>query len=251
MSIDENAAFVLSARNLSLAHQAGDRDLVVPCTACYLVLKKTQEYVKKYPEIQSVVGASLQSANLPPLGPVRVRHPLAVLFSDVGLQKIRSKVVRQWSGGKFACYYGCQALRPYSETDQPFNPMRMDDLLRAIGVTTVEYPLKTKCCGGSLTGTIHPVGVRLNELLLREAVRKGAEGIATMCSLCQFNLEAYQSEIRKQTHATLDLPVLYFTQILGWALGGSIEELGLHRAISGRAAIREWFSVRQEVEAHV
>jgi heterodisulfide reductase subunit B len=251
MSIDEDSAFILAGRNLSLARQAGSRDLVTPCAACYLVLRKLQEYMRQYPAIRQRVDEALQRAGLPPVGPVHVRHPLEVLYHDVGAAKLRAKVVRPWSGGRVACYYGCQAVRPYAEADSPYNPMRMDELVQAVGVPVVDFSLKTKCCGGSLTGTIHSVGVRLNYILLKEAARKGAQAIVTICPLCQFNLDTYQAEMSRETGESLDMPVLYFTQLLGWALGGEFRELGLHRAISGRGLIQQWFSVPQEVQAYV
>jgi heterodisulfide reductase subunit B len=251
MSIDEGSAFILAARNLSLARQAGSRDLVAPCAACYLVLRKLQEYMRQYPAVRERVDESLQRAGLPPVGPIRVRHPLEVLYHDVGVEKIRRSAVHRWSGGLVACYYGCQAVRPYAEADSPYNPTRMDELLHAVGVRVVDFSLKTKCCGGSLTGTIHSVGVRLNYILLKEAARRGAQAIATICPLCQFNLDSYQAEIRRETGESLDMPVFYFTQLLGWARGGSFRELGLHRAISGRKLIHQWFAVPNEVEAYV
>jgi heterodisulfide reductase subunit B len=252
MSIDEGSAFLLSARNLSRARQAGYRELVTPCSACYLVLRKTQDYAARYPQIAKSVEDSLEAANLPPLDSIKVRHPLEVLFSDVEPERIRSKVVRHWRGGRVACYYGCQLVRPFAEADRPHDPTRMDELLEAVGVPTVDYSLKTKCCGGSLTGTIHEVGVRLNYILLKEAARKGAEAIVTICPLCQYNLDAYQAEIRKQAGEALDMPVFFFTQILGWALGGDARSLGLGRAISGRRSIAEWFPKHpEEVESYV
>jgi heterodisulfide reductase subunit B len=252
MSIDEGSAFLLSARNLSRARQAGHAELVTPCSACYLCLRKTQDYAARYPEIARSVEDSLVAAHLPSLDSVKVRHPMEVLYSDVGLERIKSKVVRHWRGGRVACYYGCQLVRPFADADRPHDPTRMDELLQAVGVPTVDYALKTKCCGGSLTGTIHEVGVRLNYILLKEAARKGAKAIVTICPLCQFNLDAYQSEIRKETGEAFDMPVLYFTQILGWALGGDAKSLGLGRAISGCGSIKEWFPKHaQEVEAHV
>jgi len=251
MSIDERSAFLLSARNLAMAHAEKHQDLVAPCSACYLVLRKTQDYVERYPEIGRQVKASLANDGLRALTSIRVRHPLEVLYRDVGVARIRNQVVRHWHGGQVACYYGCQLVRPYGEADCDSNPMRMDELLRAVGVPTVDYSLKTKCCGGSLTGTTHSVGVRLNYILLKEAARKGAKAIVTICPLCQFNLDAYQAEIRKETGETFDMPVLYFTQILGWALGGDAKSLGLGRAISGCGSIKEWFPKRtQEVEVH-
>lgn len=251
MSIDEESAFMLSARNLSLARRAGGRDLVAPCSACYLVLRKTQDYVSRYPELRERVAESLRGANLPMMDGVTTRHPLEVLFTDVGAGRIRAGTVRKWTGGPVTCYYGCQAVRPYYEVDRPVNQTRMEALLEAAGIPTVDFALKTKCCGGSLTGTIHSVGLRLNYILLKEADRKGAKAIVTLCPLCQFNLDAYQAEIRKTTGERLDLPVFYFTQLLGWALGADMRALGIHRSISGRRFIKEHFPERKEAAAHV
>ena len=180
-----------------------------------------------------------------------MRHPLEVLYQDVGLDRLHERVVRRWRGGRLACHYGCQAVRPYDEVDVPYNPTRMDELLEAVGVPTVDFALKTKCCGGSLTGTIHEVGLRLNYILLKEAARKGAEALVTICPLCQFNLDAYQAEIRRSAREPLDLPILYFTQVLGWALGGDFKALGLHRTISGRTYVKRWFTAQAEVESYV
>lgn len=252
MSIDESSAFLLSARNLALAHQEGCKDLVAPCAACYLVLRKTQDYVEKYPQIGEQVKETLKSAGLPLLDSVKIRHPLEVLYTDVGRDKIHSKVVRKWRGGRVACYYGCQLVRPYGEADRVHDPVRMDELLQSAGIPTVRYSLKTKCCGGTLTGTTHDVGVRLNYILLKEAARAGAEAIVTICPLCQYYLDAYQHEIRKDSGEDLDMPIFYFTQLLGWVLGGDGRSLGLHRAISGGKTIQKWFPKNPEkVESYV
>jgi len=241
MAVDEGSAFLLSSRNLSIAAEMGGHEIMAPCAACYLVLRKTLDYVEHYPEIRAKVEAGLRAAELKAFTGVKVRHPLEILYNEVGVKALKQKTTRKWKGGKIACYYGCQAVRPYDEVDRPHNPMRMDELMNAAGAPTIDYALKTKCCGGSLTGTIHEVGVNLNEILLREAVRKGAGCIVTICPLCQFNLDTYQGEMRARGVA-IDIPVLYFTQVLAWALGGDIGKIGLKRSISGRAAIEKWFS---------
>jgi len=242
MSIDERSAFVLSSRNLALAHEAKHRDLIAPCSACYLVLRKTQDYIQRYPRIAREVGVSVDHGNLRVLNQIRVRHPMEVLYADVGPDRIRKKVTRHWHGGMVACYYGCQMVRPYAEADRTHDPTRMDELLAAVDVPTVRYSLKTKCCGGSLMGTTHEIGVRLNYILLKEAARKGAQAIATACPLCQFNLDACQREIRRESGERFDIPILFFTQILGWSLGGDVRSLGLRRSISGRKTIEQWFA---------
>ncbi len=246
MSIDESSAFVVSARNLALAHRAGRQEIVAPCSACYLVLRKTQDYVARYSSIAGRVNTALKQANLGVLNSVRVRHPLEVLYTDIGPGAVKAKTVRHWHGGPVACYYGCQMVRPYGEADRSEDPVRMDELLRAAGVPTVEWALKTKCCGGSLTGTTHEVGLRLNEILIKEAARKGACSFAVACPLCQYNLDAYQFELLGNDRRRPEMPVLYFTQILGWALGGEPKALGLERCIAGRKLIAEWFAVQPE-----
>lgn len=251
MSIDESRAFQLAARNLSLASRTGKADMLAPCSACYLVLRKTQDYMGKYPAIRAQVEASLRSAGLPPPDGIKIRHPLEMMHKDLGTAAVKAKAVRKWKGGPVVCYYGCQAIRPYYEVDRPVHQSRMEELFEAAGIPTVDFALKTKCCGGSLTGTIHEVGLRLNYILLKEAARKGAQALVTICPLCQFNLDAYQAEIRKTYHENLDLPILYFTQVLGWVLGGEFRALGLQRCISGGRTIRQWFSAGKEATVHV
>ena len=130
---------------------------------------------------------------------------------------------------KVACYYGCQIVRPYATFDDQYHPMTMDQILIAMGAETIDWPLKTRCCGGTLTGTIEDVGLRLNYILLREAKRRGADIIATACPLCQFNLECNQDKIGRHNHDDVSLPVAYFTQLMGLALGLPEKPLGLHR----------------------
>ncbi|MEJ5251857.1 MAG: CoB--CoM heterodisulfide reductase iron-sulfur subunit B family protein [Chthonomonadetes bacterium] len=251
MSVSETSATLMAARNLALARQTGSRDLLAPCNACYLTLRKSQELVQKHPQIAQAVEQYLEQAGLPRLDSVRVRHPLEVLYNDVGVQRLRELTTRRLQGVRVACYYGCQAVRPYGEVDDPHQPTRMEEILQAVGVDVVDYTLRTKCCGGPLTGTIHDVGVRLNYILLKEAMRQGAQAIVTICPLCQFNLDAYQAEIRKQSGESIDMPILYLTQVVGWALGGGFRELGLHRAISGRKQVEQWFTVKKEAQTYV
>lgn len=228
MSVDETQAGVLAARNLALAERAGSQDLLTPCSACYLVLNKTQHNMADFPDIRERVGRALESAHLAYSGRVRVRHPLDVLVHDVGLDVIKEKVVRPLTGLKVAPYYGCQVVRPYSTFDDAWNPTTMDRLLATLGAEVVPYPLKTKCCGGSLTGTVPEAGLRMCYILLKEAVRRGADVIATICPLCQFNMDAYHAQIERRW-GPARIAVVYFTQLMGLAFGFSPREIGLHR----------------------
>ncbi len=228
MSVDEGKAAVLAARNLAIAEKAGPEDLMTPCSACYLALNKTQHNIADFPEIDATVRRALGSAKLAYNGTVKVRHPLDMLINDVGLDVIKEKVVRPLKGLKVVPYYGCQVVRPYATFDDQWNPTTMDRLLATLGAEVIPFPLKTKCCGGSLTGTVPEAGQRLTYILLKEAVRRGADVIATVCPLCQFNLDAYQDQIERRW-GPARMATVYFTQLMGLAFGLAPEPLGLKR----------------------
>jgi len=228
MSVDETKACVLAARNLAIAEKTGPQDLLTPCSACYLVLNKTKHNIEDFPEIRESIQRALHSAKLTYTGSTQVRHPLDILVHDVGLDVIKEKVARPLKGLKVAPYYGCQVVRPYSTFDDAWNPTTMDRLLATLGTEVVHYPLKTKCCGGSLTGTLPEAGLRMSYILLKEAVRRGADVIATICPLCQFNMDAYQDQIERNWGPTR-IATVYFTQLMGLAFGLGPKELGLNR----------------------
>jgi heterodisulfide reductase subunit B len=234
MSIDERQAFALAARNLALAEAqnpspADGVELIAPCSACYLVLLKTQQCLATDASLCQRISTALKEEGLCYRGRVRIRHPLDVLVHDIGLQELSRRVQHPLRGMRVACYYGCQIARPYALFDDPHRPTTLDDLVRALGAEPVDWALRTHCCGGSLTGTLPEVGLRLNYLLLREAQRRGADCIITVCPLCQFNLEAYQDQIRRRYPDLNAMPVLYFTQLIGLAMGLPPQALGMQR----------------------
>ncbi len=229
MAVSEAAGHIMTARNLALAGQR-PHALLAPCSGCYLSLKKTQHYMEEYPSVADQVHEALQRGGLPYTGKVNVRHPLDVLVNDIGLDTIKKRVKSPLKGFKVAPYYGCQIVRPYSSFDDQTNPVLMDKLLQALGAEVVKYPLKTRCCGGSLTGTIEEVGQRLSFILLKEAQKRGANVVATVCPLCQFNLDAYQTDMSRHWE-TVKMPVVYFTQLIGLAFDLPAKKLGLQRGI--------------------
>jgi heterodisulfide reductase subunit B len=163
-------------------------------------------------------------------GTTRVRHPLEVLVDDIGLDAIAQRVKHPLDGLKVAPYYGCQIVRPYALFDSQQNPRTMDRLLEVTGAKVIEYPLKTRCCGGSQTGTLPKIGLELVYTILKEAQDRDADIVATVCPLCQFNLDMYQDHASRRREP-VSIPVVYFTQLLGLALGVPSTELGLRRSV--------------------
>jgi len=229
MSVDEALSLTISARNLALAEQAGFHDLIAPCSACYTVLLKTNRFLRESAELRAKVDQLLGEVGLKYNLGVKVRHPLDVLVNDIGVGEIASAAKRSLEGVAFAPYYGCQIVRPERGFDDAEFPSTMDTLFQRLGARAAYFPLKTRCCGGMLMTTFPDVCLQLVKDLLECAAENGAQCMVTTCPLCQVNMEAYQKRVNKKFGTSYQIPVMYFTQLLGVALGCSEKELGLHK----------------------
>jgi len=227
----ELKSMALACRNMAIAEKKGGTDIIAPCNACYLILNKTNHALKDYPDLKEKIDNTLKEIGMMYSGNLKIRHPLDVFVNDGWMEKIGASIKKPLKDLKIACYYGCQLTRPYSEFDDQINPQTMDKLIKLAGAHIVDYPLKTKCCGGSITGNMTETSLELIYMLLKEAKKRGTDIIATPCPLCQFNLDAYQDKIEKK-YEKMDIPVLYFTQIIGLAMGFSREELGINRCLT-------------------
>jgi heterodisulfide reductase subunit B len=227
MSVKETVACVVSARNLALAEPLG-LDIVAPCSACFTVLNKTRSFVQEMPDFRRNVNACLEEAGLSCRFDLPVRHPLEVLVNDIGLATIGKRQKRSLSGLRVACYYGCQIVRPERAVEEDAEiPMALDGLISALGGTPVDYPPKVRCCGGMLVATFEEVAKSLCQDLCEWARARGADCIITTCPMCQANLELLQQRRLGSGTARSAIPVLYFTQLVGLALGYSPEDVGM------------------------
>lgn len=228
MSIKETVSFAISARNLAIAEKTG-RDVVAPCSSCFTILNKTNRYLRGKPELKAVVDDALRSAGMSYNLSVRVRHPLDVLVNDVGTEMILMRVKRKLNGLRVAPYYGCQIVRPERGFDDREWPTSMDMLFAELGAEIAPFPYKVRCCGGMLMTTFEAVGLQLNQEILEAATKAKADCIVTTCPMCQINLEAYQGTINRKFDKSYRMPVLFFTQLLGTALGATPREMGYNQ----------------------
>jgi heterodisulfide reductase subunit B len=229
-SVDDGMATAICGRNLSLAEKV-EKDIVAPCAGCFLTLKKSKKFLTGGSEEANKILGALEKAGCGYGGGADIKHPLEVLVQDEILERIKARAVLPLKGLRVACYYGCQLVRPFTEFDDPDYPTSLDRLMAAIGAEPVEYSAKTRCCGGSLTGTIEEVGLRLNYILIKEAKKRKADVVATICPLCQFNLEILQDKMAKKYKDDVTIPILYFSQLIGLALGIPKDDLGFSRSI--------------------
>lgn len=231
ISLHMLASYALIARNLAQAAKSGEgRDLVAPCSACYLNLSKTDKYLRTTPELAEKVNLALGAGGLSYTpGSVKVRHLLDVIMQDVGSTQLKAQVKRPLKGLRVAPYYGCLISRPglRSTEHDPEYPVVLDELLDCLGAEVVDFPLKTHCCGGHMTQISEATGFELIRRLVKGASDYRADIIVTVCPMCQLNLDAFQGAMNRYFKTNYEVPVLYFTQMMGLAFGMNAETLGI------------------------
>jgi heterodisulfide reductase subunit B len=216
----------LAARNLALAAKAADRlDILIPCSACYLNLKRVEQKTRGDARLKERLNTVLEAEGLELDTMPPARHLLDVLSRDIGAAPIRENLKRRLDGLRVAPYYGCQCLRPYAVFDDPEAPRSMEALIQATGAVVHRFAMAARCCGASHMNTKREVGLALVSAILKDA--RGADAVVTVCPMCQMNLEAYQRKASRLAGEDLTIPVLYLPQLLGLALGLPPEQVRL------------------------
>lgn len=190
--------------------------LAVACAMCFWRLKMTADEISRNGN-----GNGHKSK------PVEVVHLLQVLEKHQDALKITHSLEKL----KVACYYGCLLVRPHEimKLDDDEHPMIMDRLLARTGATTLEWSGKTDCCGASLALARPDMVLQMSHNVLSQAQEAGADCLAVACPMCHSNLDMMQSQIHSKYQTAAELPVFYFTQLLGLAIGLSPAELMLDK----------------------
>ncbi len=243
-NIDPKLQTYLSSRVMSIASEQMGHDVVMaPCNGCYHNLKKAEYDLANDKASVDVVDRLSKKAGHKTYesGQVETIHALDWLKQTVGEEGLKARLKNSLAGVKVANYYGCMYTRPrhiFPEKDKgpgsesTSKPHFMDDLLAAAGAENVEFPLKTACCGGAHTLSDSDTSTRLVLNILKTAKMAGAEVIATECPTCHSGLEMHQIRAEKVLGETVDIKILYFTQLLGMALGLKPRKVGVHENVS-------------------
>lgn len=247
-NIEPKVQTYLSARVMSIAANKMGMDVVMaPCNGCYHNLKKAEYDLAHEPGTEEVVGRLANKAGETAYraGQVETIHALEWIKSAIGEQGLRERIRGGLKGLRVANYYGCMYTRPrhiFPEknagpgSESTAKPHFMDDLLAAAGAQNVEFALKTACCGGAHTLSDSDMSTRLVLNILQAAETAGAEVIATECPTCHSGLEMHQVRAEKRFGKRTQVKIVYFTQLLGIALGLSPRKVGLHENVSNVGA---------------
>ena len=220
---------VINARNLAIAEkELPGQDMVSGCPACWLASRETHERLAEHGSLLADTNEALKEAGLSLKNTVKARHMTEVLIEDIGWDAMKKPVVKPLNDLKIAGYVGCQTNRPFGIAGESFeNPKYLDKIIATVGAEATKYDQKVTCCGGALAFSEPEKSQKQIRDIVEAAYDSGADMIVTPCQLCQANVEIYQSEINKKHGTKLNMPVVYYTQLMSIAYGGSAADAGL------------------------
>jgi len=218
----------MAARNLALAEAQG-LDVLALCSACTGTLTEAAHRLKEDAELCAWANEQLAEMGRAYNGTVRVRHFARMLYEKVGVEALREAVTVSLADFGFAPHYGCHYLKPshlYDGFDDPENPQSLDRLIEATGARVVRYEDEGQCCGGGILGFDEEAALLVTKQKLDHIVVTGADAMVLICPFCAIMYEANQRRVENLYETSYKLPVLYYPQILGLAMGFSAEEMG-------------------------
>lgn len=221
----------IAANNIAIA-EAGGLPLVVFCNGCYGALSEVNEHLKHNEKDRKMVNELIR-----PLGNefnkgVKIMHFSRVLHDDVGIERIKAAIVKELKGIRIAPHYGCHYLRPgdaHENGENPKKPTSLDTLIEITGATSLSYEDMLQCCASPILGVSEKIAMRIGKDKLDHIKKAGADIMVIHCPLCSIMYDQYQPTIEKTFEVEYKIPVLYYTQLLGLALGFDPNELGLKK----------------------
>ena len=230
-SVNAYASLYLSARNLALAEKTGLKDLLVTCNGCHLTLSEAMHFLNHDEKLRGKVNSLLREEDLEYTGFIRIWHLIDLLHDKIKEETIQKSMKKPLKNLKLASHPGCHTIRPSRlgriEND-PENPGKMDDLIRLLGATSVDYPEKLDCCGALLLWSHRDVAFTFAGLKIKAVQEQGFDGLVVSCPACHLVFDARQKAAGVTVGSKLNLPVVYYSQLLGTAMGIEEEKLGLH-----------------------
>ncbi|MBS3919652.1 MAG: CoB--CoM heterodisulfide reductase iron-sulfur subunit B family protein [Deltaproteobacteria bacterium] len=227
LTTDNIMALLPPSRILAKAREEGTT-LTTLCAICFNVIKRTNRLIQndgeKREKINNFIEMNYQ-------GDLRILHYLEILKQEIGFPQIKERVKKPLAGLKAAAYYGCMLLRPFDEMgfDDKESPTLFEEFLEAMGAESVDFPYKIECCGSFQSVGSPEVATECSYKILGSAIKNGAEVVVSTCPMCTFNIDHKQSDIKEKYLGFKPIPVLYFTQLLGMAMGLDYQSLGFEQ----------------------
>ncbi len=227
LATDNLMAILPPARILARAREEGNV-LTTLCAICFNVIKRTNRLIQSDGEKRGTINSFIEMNYQ---GDLRVLHYLELLKQDIGFSQLKERVKKPLAGLQAAAYYGCMLLRPHEEMkfDDKERPTLFEEFLEALGAKAIDFPYKIECCGSFQSVGSPEVATECAYKILSSAMKNGAEAIVSTCPMCTFNIDHKQPDIKQKYLDFKTIPVFYFTQLLGIAMGLDYQTLGFEQ----------------------
>ena len=215
---------MVNARTLAIADNIG-HDILTPCNGCFGSLKDAYHLLKHDTNYREKVNEELAKENLEFKGISKPRHFVEVLYTDVGIDALGKKVTKPLDGVGIAIHYGCHLLRPKDVTE--LSHTILDELVEVTGAHVIQYSLWKQCCGATVLPVDEDLAIRLARDKLKSMKESGAVFATVVCPACCNQLDLQQLGLRESYDEEYEIPVLFYSQILGLAIGLDESDVGL------------------------
>ncbi|MDK2947722.1 MAG: heterodisulfide reductase subunit [Methanolobus sp.] len=241
LSFDKTSWLTLASRNIVLSEEM-DRDVLTICNGCFSTLADANHTIQKDEKAKEDVNAHLKKIGREVKGNIDVRHIIEYLYQEHGPEMISSFVERPLDI-RIAVHYGCHLIKPTKDRGlgNSERPVFFDELITALGSTSVDYPDKMACCGagGGVRSAMKEKSLRMTEAKLAKIQEANVDCIVNSCPFCHMQLDSGQDDIKELTGTEFEIPVLHYTQILGLALGFPAEMLGIDTSVEKNRKLME------------
>ena len=225
-AVDVETSLLMSARNLAIAEEHGVH-LCTLCSACNSTLAEANKILKEDDELREMVNEQLDGLRYE--GTIEVKHFARILYEDIGIETLKDFITNPLEGFAFAPHYGCHYLKPseaYGGFDDPEDPKSLDELIKVTGADSISYEEWDLCCGGGILGIKEEVALQMAGKKWKNLKKYQIDGMITICPFCSVMYESNQKKVEKLEGMEIGVPVFYYPQILGLALGIPPDELG-------------------------
>lgn len=237
-STDRDTWLALAGRNLCLA-QKGKMEIMTVCNGCFTSLLKATEYLSdpkrmgQTNKVLSKIGMKYtgipersEGGNRKVFRPVSVRHFVDIVHTDAAMKTLSESIKRPLKNLRVAVHYGCHYLRPteHQAIDDPNDPVKVDDIVKALGAESIDYEDRLACCGagGGVRSHIIELANALTEDKFKSISNENADVIVTPCPFCLLQFDNAQKAFTKR-----GIPVIHIAQLMAIAMGADVEKLGL------------------------
>ncbi|MFC1572084.1 CoB--CoM heterodisulfide reductase iron-sulfur subunit B family protein [Candidatus Eisenbacteria bacterium] len=225
---DKIGWLTVAARNLCQAEEAG-LDFFTICSGCTGTLSEANHLLKEDEALRERINKRLARIGKEYRGTSEVRHIVAMIREKVGVDRVRESVKRPLTGVRVALHYGCHLLKPADimRVDDPDDPQILHQLIEAIGAEPVPHDERFLCCGKACVDPNLPL--EMTGSVLKSIKKTDIDCMGLICPTCFSSFDTGQLLIARKTGEKLDVPPVYYFQLLALAQGLAPEDVGLNR----------------------